>query len=159
MRCFPPAVVAAIVCSSIGSTASATLRPAMRAATCTGPATETIVRRFVADFDAGKAAAAEVLFAPEPYFQWYSARAPAQRLGNEAYERATLRAYFEARVRAHERLQLTLLRARYDAGRKIVNFSGKLIRSADRLPASAPHWFKGAATCGPYAPMLIVWSM
>jgi hypothetical protein len=159
MRWFPPAVVAAIVCSSIASTASATSPPAMRGATCTGSATETIVRRFVADFDAGKAAAAEVLFAPEPYFQWYSARAPGQRLENQAYERSTLRAYFEARVRAHERLQLTRLQARYDAGRKIVNFSGKLIRSADRLHPSAPHWFKGAATCGPYGPMLIVWSM
>jgi hypothetical protein len=128
-------------------------------AACTATATRATVHRFVADIDRGEASAAAQLFAPEPLFQWYSTRAPGRRLGAQAYDRGTLASYFKTRVRAHEHLRLTKLDARYDAGRHIVNFSGTLVRTADGLRSTSPHWFKGAAACMQFGPSLIVWSM
>ena len=69
------------------------------------------------------------------------------RLGERAYDRATLAAYFRSRVRAHERIRLTLLRAGYDPTRNIVNFAGKLVRSAKDIRPRGPQDFKGAADC------------
>ncbi len=99
------------------------------------------------------------LWAREPYFQWFSTGAPGARLGPSAYNRATLDAYFRARVRAHERLRLTELHAGFDPTRNIVNFAGKLVRSAADLAAPHSHDFKGAADCISGKPTLIVWSM
>jgi hypothetical protein len=99
------------------------------------------------------------MWAPEPYFQWYSTIGPGSRLGSKAYDRTTLAAYFRARARMHERIVLTQLRAGYDAKRNLVNFGGKLVRSADDLHASGPRDFKGAAACRATGPTLIVWSM
>jgi hypothetical protein len=150
LAAFVAAVAAAMHASAgvIGSTAA-----------CTPAATRVTLHRFVADIDRGEASAAAQLFAPEPLFQWYSTRAPGRRLGAQAYDRGTLASYFKARVRAHEHLRLTKLDARYDAGRHIVNFSGKLVRTADGLQSNAPHWFKGAAACMQFGPSIIVWSM
>jgi hypothetical protein len=72
---------------------------------------------------------------------------------------ATLAAYFRTRVRVHERIVLTELRAGYDPTRNLVNFSGKLVRSVGDLPAVGPKVFKGAAACRTTGPTLIVWSM
>jgi hypothetical protein len=130
-----------------------------RAAGCTAAATKTLIQTFVRDYGDGKVAVFNRLWAPEPYFQWYSTVAPGARLGASAYDRASLAAYFRARVRARERLRITKLGARYDASRNIVNFAGKLVRSADDLPAGPPHDFKGAASCEAGRPLLIVWSM
>jgi hypothetical protein len=79
-------------------------------------------------------------------------------LGPAAYVRSTLGRYFAARARAHERIRLTELGAGYDPDRNIVNFGGKLIRSADHL-RPVRHDFKGAADCVAGHPTLIVWSM
>jgi len=62
-------------------------------------------------------------------------------------------------VRVHERIRLTELRAGFDPRRRIVNFAGKLVRSADDLLARPPHDFKRAADCVSGRPSLIVWSM
>ena len=99
------------------------------------------------------------MWAPEPYFQWFSTRAPGARLGARAYDRATLSAYFRARTHAHEHLVLTQLGAGYDPTRNIVNFAGYLLRSADDVHSTTPHSFKGAADCRSGSPSLIVWSM
>ena len=59
----------------------------------------------------------------------------------------------------HEKIRLTEFSAGYDPKRNIVDFGGKLIRSADdasRTPK--PRDFKGAADCKSGHPSLIVWS-
>ena len=61
-------------------------------------------------------------------------------------------------MRAHEHLRVIKLGAGYDPKKNIVDFAGKLVRSADNLPVGAPQDFKGAVHCG-YRPLLIVWSM
>jgi hypothetical protein len=126
---------------------------------CTAGATKTLVRSFVAGYNAGHVTAIDRMWAREPSFQWYSTIAPGARLGSKAYDRATLAAYFRTRVRVHERIVLTELRAGYDPTRNLVNFSGKLVRSAGDLPAVGPKDFKGAAACRTTGPTLIVWSM
>jgi hypothetical protein len=127
---------------------------------CTADATRVLIRSFVRDYSAGRVAVINRMWAPEPRFQWFSTGEPGARLGPPAYVRSTLARYFRSRVRVHERLRVTTLRARYDPQRAIVNFSGKLVRSADDIrPRRSPQDFKGAADCVSGRPKLIVWSM
>jgi hypothetical protein len=127
---------------------------------CTAEATKSLVRSFAADYNSGRVPVINGFWAPAPRFLWFSTGPPGARLGPRAYNRATLAAYFRARVRVHERIHLTDLRAGYDPTRKIVNFGGKLVRTADdRPPPRAPQDFKGAADCLSGHPLLIVWSM
>lgn len=51
------------------------------------------------------------------------------------------------------------LAARYNRTRGIVNFAGKLVRSADDITPRPAQDFKGAADCASGRPSLIVWSM
>lgn len=67
------------------------------------------------------------LWAREPYFQWFSTRAPGARLGPAAHERSTLASYFRSRVRVRENLRLTELRAGYDPARNIVGRNRSLL--------------------------------
>jgi hypothetical protein len=100
------------------------------------------------------------MFAPKPRFQWYSTGKPGERIGRPSYVRSNLARYFRSRIRVHERLRITELGAGYDPARDIVNFAGKLVRSADDIrPRRPPHDFKGAADCVAGRAMLIVWSM
>ena len=147
------------VTAAVGTRTSATSPLPGRAVACTASTTKALVRTFVADYDKGRVAAINSMWAPEPYFPWFSTRAPGRRLGGQAYDRATLAAYFRARVRVHEKLVLTKLGAGYDPKRNIVNFGGELLRSADDIHSTAPHSFKGAADCRSGSPSLIVWSM
>jgi len=127
---------------------------------CTGDTTRMLVHSFVRNYSGGRVAAIDRMWAPEPRFQWFSSGKPGARLGPPAYVRSTLARYFRSRVRVHERLRLTELRVRYDPQRKIVNFSGKVVRSADDIrPRRPPQDFKGAADCLSGRPTLIVWSM
>ena len=127
---------------------------------CTADATKTLVSSFARSYSAGRVAAIDRMFAPEPRFQWFSSGAPGARAGAPADDRSTLRRYFRARVRAHERIRVTELGAGYDPKRRIVNFGGKLVRSADDTrPRRPPQDFKGAADCVSGRPTLIVWSM
>lgn len=126
---------------------------------CTADATKALIRKFVRDYAKGRVATINRLWAPEPRFQWFSTSGAGARIGPPAYDRATLAVYFRARARLHERIRVTELRAGYDPKRNIVNFSGKLVRSADDLPRRPPQDFKGAADCDSGHPSLIVWSM
>ena len=127
---------------------------------CTADTTKAFVHSFVRNYSAGHVAVINRMWAPEPRFQWFSTGKPGARLGRAASVRSTLAGYFRSRVRVHERLRLTDLRAGYDPARGIVNFSGKLVRSADDIrPRRSPHDFKGAADCVSGHPTLIVWSM
>jgi hypothetical protein len=150
------ASVAQAAGSRIGAGSGGSLRQEIG---CTADATKALVRTFVRDYNNGRVAALDRLWAPEPRFQWFSTGPPGARLASRAYERATLAAYFRTRVHVHERIRLTELRAGYDPNRNIVNFSGKLVRSADDLRPRPPHNFKGAAECYSAGPTLIVWSM
>ena len=127
---------------------------------CTGDATRVLIHSFVRNYSAGRVAVINRMWAPEPRFYWFSSGKPGARFGPAAYDRSTLARYFRSRVRVHERLRLTELRARYDPQRQIVNFSGKLVRRADDIRTRRPpHDFKGAADCVAGRPTLIVWSM
>jgi hypothetical protein len=133
---------------------------------CTAGATEALVHQFVGDFNTRRLARIDRLWAPAPRFQWYSTPS---RSGDASKKRATLIAYLRTRVREHERILLTQLGAGYDPRRKIVDFGGKLTRSADDIrpqlvhgphgPRPIQHPFKGAADCVSGHPVLIVWSM
>ena len=135
-----------------------TLRVTAARGACTADTTKAVVRSFVRGYNSGQVSAINRLFAPEPRFMWFSTGPPGARLGPRAYGRATLVAYLRTRVRVHERIRVTQLGAGYDPKRKIVNFGGKLIRSADDLRPSLRD-FKGAADCVSGRPSLIVWSM
>jgi hypothetical protein len=126
---------------------------------CGAATTKTLIHEFIRAYAAGRVASIDRLWAPEPRFQWFSTGPPGARLGKKAYERATLAGYFRSRVRAHERLRITRLGAGYDPKRDLVNFAGKLVRSADDISSEAPHDFKGAADCVTGRPVFIVWSM
>ena len=126
---------------------------------CTADTTKALIRGFVRNYSAGRVAVINRMWAPEPQFRWFSAGKPGARLGPPAYVRSTLARYFRSRIRLHERLRLTELRARYDPWTKIVNFSGKVVRSADDIRPRPPQDFKGAADCVSGRPTLIVWSM
>jgi len=152
------AAVLAVTAAVATRTSSASALPG-RVDACTAATTKALVRSFVADYNMGRVAAINTMWAPGPYFQWFSTRAPGRRLGAQAYGRATLAAYFRSRVHVHERLVMTKLGAGYDPKRNIVNFGGYLLRSADDIHSTAPHSFKGAADCRSGSPSLIVWSM
>jgi hypothetical protein len=99
------------------------------------------------------------MWAPAPRFQWFSTGPPGARLGERAKDRSTLVKYFRTRVRARERIHLTLLGAGYDPAQNVVNFGGKLVRTARDIRPRGPQDFKGAADCVSGPPRLIVWSM
>ena len=147
---FLTAVVAVLLASSGGA----------RAGGCSADATKALVRSFVQGYGAGHVRAIDRMFAPEPRFQWFSSGKPGDRAQPAADDRSTLRAYFRARVRKHERIRIAQLGAGYDPRRRIVNFGGKLIRTADDIrPRRGPTDFKGAADCVTGRPTFIVWSM
>lgn len=159
LMCATLLAVLAVAAPTAGSQTQRASSASARSGGCTASATEALVRAFVGRYDAGEVAAADRLWAPEPYFQWFSTGPPGARLGASAYKRATLARYFRSRTRAHERLRLTELHAGFDPQRSIVNFAGKLVRSAGDLAPGPAHDFKGAAACVSGKPILIVWSM
>ena len=125
---------------------------------CTAEATKALIRSFVADYNTGRLATIDRLWAPAGRFQWFSSSPPGARLGPRAYDRTTLISYFRGRVREHERILITKLGAGYDPKRNIVNFGGKVMRRADGMKPRVLD-FKGAADCVSGHPSLIVWSM
>lgn len=156
----------AVVCllaaaAAVTSSASRTAvhERTQHASGCTAAATTRLVYAFVASFNRGRVEAADRVWAPAPRFQWYSTTQPGKRLGSRSKDRSTLASYFRSRVRMHEKIRLTEFGAGYDPKRNIVNFGGKLIRSADDASrAPKPPDFKGAADCRSGHPSLIVWS-
>ena len=148
--------VAALI---LGLSASSGRAEPLRAVACGAVTTRALIHEFTRDYAAGQVTIAARLWAPLPRFQWFSTGPPGARLGEKAQNRATLTQYFRSRVSAHERIRLIRLGAGYDPIRDIVNFGGKLVRSADDIRSQAPHDFKGAADCVSGHPLFIVWSM
>jgi hypothetical protein len=153
------AAVVAVAALVPGVSASSSRAAPLREFRCGAATTKTLIHEFIRDYAAGRVAIIDPLWAPAPRFQWFSTAPPGARLGKKAYHRATLAGYFRSRVRVHERIRITQLGAGYDAKRDIVNFGGKLVRSADDIRSRAPHDFKGAADCVSGRPLFIVWSM
>jgi hypothetical protein len=151
--------VVAVAALILGVSASSSRAEPLRAVGCGAATTKALIHEFTRDYAAGRVAIAGRLWAPSPRFQWFSTGPPGARLGKRAYNRATLTQYFRSRVSVHERIHLIRLGAGYDATRDIVNFGGKLVRSADDIRSQAPHDFKGAADCVSGRPLFIVWSM
>ncbi|HEX6701328.1 MAG TPA: hypothetical protein VF101_11410 [Gaiellaceae bacterium] len=152
-------VVAALLVASPATAARSTAPASGAGNGCTAAATKALVYKFARYYSDGRVAAADRLWPQKPRFRWFSTGPPGERFGPPAYVRSTLAAYFRSRVRVHERIRVAQLRALYSARRKVVDFQGKLVRSADDLPARAPQVFKGAADCVAGRPTLIVWSM
>ena len=153
------ALPGAVVATSVGSDGAGSSPEGSVRRACTADATKGLVRAFVRGYDHGQVKAIERMWAHVPRFQWFSAGPPGARLGQRAYDRSTLVAYFRSRVRAKEQIRLTQLVAGYDSTRDIVNFSGKLVRSAKGIRPRGPKDFKGAADCLSGRPLLIGWSM
>jgi hypothetical protein len=159
------AVCAAALAAASVPLAADAARPPVR--DCAPTEARSVVLSFVRAFNAGEIRRLDRIFAADdgdgdaatPSFQWYSTGPPGARLGRAAYDRTTLARYFRARVRVHEQIRLTRLGAGYDPRRRVVDFSGKLVRSADDLRPRPPQEFKGAADCVAGHPTLIVWSM
>jgi hypothetical protein len=149
----------AVLATSLALVTAAYPGPSVADGGCSAPATQSLVRTFVRNYNSGRVTAMDRLWAPAPRFQWFSTIGPGARLGRRARDRSTLADYFRARVRVHERIRLVSLGAGYDPRRNIVNFAGKLVRSADDIRPRPPQDFKGAADCESGAPSLIVWSM
>jgi hypothetical protein len=152
---------AAVVALLLGSTEVAPGSGAQLGKTgCSTDAGKALVHAFVRNYSAGRVAVINRMWAPEPRFRWFSTGKPGARFRAAAYVRSTLASYFRSRVRVHERLRVTELRAGKDPARGVVDFSGKLVRSADDIrPRRPPQDFKGAADCVSGRPTLIVWSM
>jgi hypothetical protein len=154
-------VVAAVLAAAVVSAPRAAGgAPPSASGTCTADTTKALVHAFVRGYARGEVKVINRMWAPAPRFRWFSTGRPGARAGEDARNRATLATYFRARVRAGERLRLTVLGAGYDPARRIVNFGGKLVRSAkDIRRPRGPQDFKGAADCRSGRPLLIVWSM
>lgn len=152
------ATVAFVGCASSASSGAGSSAEQARGS-CTADATKVLVRAFVRGYDNGELRRINRMWAKEPRFQWFSAGPPGARLGERAYDRTTLTSYFRSRAQAQERIRLTKLNAAYDPARGIVNFNGKLVRSAKGTRPQGPKDFKGAADCLSGRPILIVWSM
>src|SRR5258708_37762538 len=75
------------------------------AASCTDGTSRQLVESFISSFNKGDTAELNRLFSSD-VFEWYSTDAPGARVGNEAYDRAGLTAYFAERHREHEQLKL-----------------------------------------------------
>jgi hypothetical protein len=163
-RALPIAVLVAVLAGvAVGASvasgrANGTAERSARGA-CTAGATKALVRAFVRGYDRGQIGAVIRMWAPAPRFQWFSTGPPGARLGERARDRRTLVTYFQTRVRAGERIRLTLLGAGYDPVRDVVNFGGRLVRTAEDIRFRGPQDFKGAADCVSGRPLLIVWSM
>jgi hypothetical protein len=153
------AFAAAVISASVASGQADATAERSGPVACTADATKTLVRAFVRGYDRGQVKALGRMWAPVPRFQWFSTGPPGARLGERAKDRSTLVKYFQTRVGARERIHLTLLRAGYDPARNLVNFGGKLVRTAKDIRQRGPQDFKGAADCVSGRPVLIVWSM
>lgn len=129
---------------------------------CTADEAETLVRRFVEAFNAGDLRALDVLFAPEPEFEWYSTTAPGERVASAAKDRPSLVPYFAARRALDEQLTLRSFRFNGNSGTSVGaygNFEYRLTRSAADLEPT-PYQGKGAAFCYRTRPdVIFVWSM
>lgn len=151
--------VVAVAALVLGLSASSSRAAPLREFGCGAATTKALIHEFIRDYAAGRVAVIDRFWAPAPRFQWFSTGPPGARLGEKAYNRATLTGYFRSRVRVQERIRITQLGAGYDPKRDIANFGGKLVRSADDIRSRAPHDFKGAADCVSGRPVFIVWSM
>jgi hypothetical protein len=115
---------------------------------------DALVGSLVAAFNAGNDVAVDRIVAQEPAFEWFSAtgRTPdSRRLGAEAYDRSTLRAYVRQRHRHRERW------TNVDVGWRS---SGPLMltREADDHRRSRTE-AKMDTLCAGGRPRIIVWSM
>jgi len=72
---------------------------------CTIRQTRSAVSSVVAAFNQGDSEGLEALFAPEPFFRWYSSPGPGRRW-IKARQRAALVPYFESRYAHDDKLHL-----------------------------------------------------
>jgi hypothetical protein len=142
------AFVAAAVCIAPRSVAAGQGR-------CSAAETSRTVRSLVVAFDAGDVASVNALVATGPAFKWFSAPGPDARLGQAAYDRATLGAYVRKRHRHHERLTIRRIGT---TNRADGNFALVLERRADDYSRRVIDG-KGAVSCAGAAPKVIVWSL
>jgi hypothetical protein len=93
-----------------------------------------------------------------PGFQWYSTGPPGARFGTAAANRSTLMAYFAARHRARERLNLLQLHGGNADDNAHADFAFQILRQARGLRATAFEG-KGASICSRYGARIAVWAI
>ena len=126
---------------------------------CHADEVETVVKRFVAAFNAGDLDGLDAIFAREPEFEWYTTGAPGERQPTASHDRSSLISYFAARHAVGERLALRSFQFNGNGRRPHGNFQYTLTRSADDL-APTRYIGKGAALCyRERADSIFVWSM
>lgn len=127
---------------------------------CTRGQTHAAFNSFFRDFNRGRFAALDSLFADEPAFQWYSAPAPGRRLNRAAMRRRTLIPYFRRRHQRHEEFRLLAFNF-VGNSRHWSNFWFEGLRSADGF--NHGRWRgmtgKGAAICDQGRARFIVLSL
>src|SRR5260370_1727597 len=118
------------------------------ATSCSDSASRQLVESFITGFNKGDTAELDRLFSPD-VFEWYSTDAPGARVGQEAYDRAGLMAYFAERHREHAQLQLESLQFNGESAGElgaVGNFEFELTRRADGL-APTSYGGKGGIAC------------
>ena len=127
---------------------------------CTRSQTHAAFNAFFTDFNQGRFARLDALFADEPAFQWYSSPAPGRRLNRAAMQRRTLIPYFRRRHERHEEFRLLAFNFVGNSGHWS-NFWFEGLRSADGF--NDGHWRgmtgKGAAICDQGTAQFIVLSL
>jgi hypothetical protein len=126
------------------------------ATACTVDLVHEIVPQFIDAFNRGDRTQLDALFA-DSNFAWYSTDAPGQRFNAAAKDRSTLIAYFAARHRAHEHLDLTSLNVTFVSELR-GGFTFLLTRRADDLQPTRYNG-KGEIQCRVMPASIAVWAM
>lgn len=115
-----------------------------------------VATRFVHAFNARNMPALDRVFAPADSFNWYSAGKPGTRLGDAAYDRSTLMAYFRARQRQGEQLRLVWI----SLGGNSNGYGHFRFQMERRARGLAPTVYegKGAMICAASGDTISVWS-
>jgi hypothetical protein len=126
---------------------------------CTAAIEVPLVKSVVAAFNSGNVARFDRLVAKEPAFLWFAAAEPHryERVGRQAENRSTLRAWAKARHRLHDRITLVRFGETDDLGNIRLNLDLRR-RADDYHPRNVIHG-KYEAVCPPGRARIAVWAM
>jgi hypothetical protein len=125
---------------------------------CDAAGTRELVDTFISAFNRGDMLQLDAVFARGMWWKWFAVgNTPGKRVQRAAYNRGSLMAYFRARHKKHERLQLRLFRSSVEGMEGYVNFTYKLVRRADDLRTPRLYVGKGAMSC--WTGNLALWNM
>jgi hypothetical protein len=127
-------------------------------ASCDATGARAAFAEYVQAFNQGQYPRLQLLVAREPDFQWLTVAPPYGRVGQRAYNRSTLTAYFRARHAKREALKVVKFNfagVQERDGGSIANFNGQLTRKAADLPLER-RGFKAALRCGTASQFIVL---